>query len=149
MADSIQLFLIRHGIAADRGPAWPDDGKRPLTEKGVARLRREVKALAALDVSFDLVLVSPPVTVTDALAPSGTPAQVVEELGKHTRRRRIALVGHEPNLGELAARLIGSRAAIDFKKGAICRIDVETLPPSRAGRLRWFATPRILRALGK
>jgi phosphohistidine phosphatase len=168
MADPIQLFLIRHGIAADRGPAWPDDGKRPLTEKGLARLRREVKALAALDVAFDLVLVSPlvrarqtadvfaermaphpPVTVIDALAPSGTPAQVVEELGKHTRRRRIALVGHEPNLGELAARLIGSRVAIEFKKGAICRIDVEALPPSRPGRLRWFATPRILRALGK
>ena len=48
---------------------------------------------------------------------------------KHSRRSRIALVGHEPGIGELAARLAGVRQPVEFKKGAICRIDVETLPP--------------------
>jgi phosphohistidine phosphatase len=168
MAEPIELYLIRHGVAAERGSAWPDDTKRPLTQKGIVRLRREVKALNTLGVSFDVVLASPlartrqtaeilaeglltkpAVTLVEALAPSGTAGQVIEELGKHARRRRVALVGHEPNLGELAGKLIGTRAAIEFKKGAICRIDVETLPPSRAGRLRWFATPRMLRGLGR
>jgi phosphohistidine phosphatase len=168
MADPIELYLIRHGVAAERGPAWPDDTKRPLTQKGIARLRREVKALNRLGISFDVVLASPlmrcrqtadvfaeglsprpAVALVEALAPSGTAAEVIEELGKHARRRRIALVGHEPNIGELAAKLLGTRTAIEFKKGAICRLDVETLPPSRAGRLRWFVTPRMLRDLGK
>ena len=30
-------------------------------------------------------------------------------------------------MGELAARLLGTRRAIEFKKGAICRIDVAAL----------------------
>ena len=26
-----ELYLIRHGVAEERGEAWPDDSKRPLT----------------------------------------------------------------------------------------------------------------------
>ena len=59
------------------------------------------------------------------------------------------MVGHEPCLGELAARLLGMRKPLEFKKGAICRIDVTALPPTGPGRLRWFLTPRILRTMGK
>ena len=66
-----------------------------------------------------------------------------------TRVSRIALVGHEPGLGELAAKLISARRAIEFKKGAICRIDVESLPPAGPGALRWFLTPKIMRELRK
>jgi len=58
-------------------------------------------------------------------------------------------VGHEPMLGELAARLIGSRHPIEFKKGGVCRLDVEDLPPAGPGDLRWLLTPKILRALKK
>jgi hypothetical protein len=43
------------------------------------------------------------------LAPAGTPSAVIQELAKHTRKARIALAGHEPNLGELAAKLIAGR----------------------------------------
>lgn len=132
------------------------------------RLRQEASALNALGVSFDQILTSPlvrtrqtadviaeamsakaPVATLDALAPSGTPAQVIEELGRYARRQKIALVGHEPNIGELAAKLLGLRTAVEFKKGAICRIDVETLPPARSGHLRWFATSKMLRKMKK
>ena len=62
---------------------------------------------------------------------------MIPELSKHLRKGRIALVGHEPNIGELAARLIGARLPMEFKKGAICRIDFEVLPPK--GMLREIA----------
>jgi phosphohistidine phosphatase SixA len=58
-------------------------------------------------------------------------------------------VGHEPAIGSLAARLIGSRHSLEFKKGAIARVDVSALPPTGAGSLHWFLTPRLLRKLGK
>jgi phosphohistidine phosphatase len=87
----------------------------------------------------------PSVSTSDALAPAGTPAAVIQEVGKHSKKGRVALVGHEPNIGELAGRLIGSRTALEFKKGAICRIDFEAFPPKGAGQLRWFLTPRMLR----
>jgi phosphohistidine phosphatase len=89
----------------------------------------------------------PSVTFTDALAPAGTPAAIFQELGKHMRKARIALVGHEPNIGELAARLINSRTPIEFKKGGICRIDFEIFPPKGSGQLRWFVPPKLLRKL--
>lgn len=163
---TLELYLVRHGIAAERGEAYPDDSTRPLTTQGIARLRKEGKGLDALGVSLDLIITSPlvrakqtadvlseslkghpPITTTDALAPAGTPAAVFQELGRHMRKGRIALVGHEPNLGELAARLIGARHPLEFKKGGMCRIDFTVFPPKGTGQLVWLATPKMLRAL--
>jgi phosphohistidine phosphatase len=163
-----ELYLIRHGLAAERGENYPDDSKRPLTSRGIQRLKQEGKALVALDVVIDVILTSPlvrtrqtaeiiagvfrntpPIVNVASLSPTGTHNAIVEDLAKQQRRHRIALVGHEPCIGELASRLIGLRRALDFKKGAICRIDVTALPPTGAGRLRWFLTPRILRRIGK
>ena len=161
---ALELYLVRHGIAAERGPEYPDDSKRPLTGEGISALRKEAKALAALGVSFDLIISSPltrtrqtaevlsehlagetDVVLSEALAPAGSPAAVMHEVAKHPRRTRLALVGHEPNIGELAGQLIGARLPIPFKKGAICRIDFDVLPPKTPGRLVWFVPPRLLR----
>ena len=168
MAGSVELYLIRHAIAAERGEEWPDDGKRPLTDEGVARMRKAARGLARLGADIDVIFTSPlvrarqtaeivaaaldarPSIVTmDALAPGASYAALIADLEKHGRKNRLGLVGHEPGLGEFAGRLIGSRHAIEFKKGAICRIDVEQLPPAGPGHLRWFMSPRILRAIKK
>jgi phosphohistidine phosphatase len=163
-----ELSLIRHGVAAERGDAWPDDSKRPLTEAGIERMRKAARGLARLDITIDIVFTSPlvrarqtadivvaaldprPSLITiDSLAPGGAYAALMADLEKHARKNRIALVGHEPAIGELAARLIGSRHAIEFKKGAVCRIDVDDIPPAGPGSLRWFLTPRFLREVKK
>jgi phosphohistidine phosphatase len=166
MAGPYQLYLIRHAVAEERGDAWPDDSKRPLTEEGTSRLRKSARGLVRLGVDFDVILTSPfvrarqtadavasvydprPHIVTaESLAPGGAYHALIAELEKQARRTRIALVGHEPGLGELAARLTGSRHPLEFKKGALCRIDVEALPPTGPGTLRWLLTPRIMRSL--
>jgi phosphohistidine phosphatase len=163
---TLELYLVRHGIAAERGDEYPDDSTRPLTSGGIARLKREAKALDALGVGFDVIISSPlvrakqtadtlaesmksrpSVILSDSLTPAGTPSAVFQELAKHMRKPRIALVGHEPNMGELAAKFIGARAPLEFKKGAICRIDFEVFPPKGMGQLRWFLTPKMLREM--
>jgi phosphohistidine phosphatase SixA len=58
-------------------------------------------------------------------------------------------VGHEPDLGRLAAWLIGSREPLTFKKGGVCRIDVAGTAEPRDGVLVWMATPKMLRALAQ
>ena len=78
---------------------------------------------------------------------SAPPPEARARWEKARKGSRIALVGHEPNLGELAARLIGARAPLEFKKGAVCRIDFEVLPPKGVGHLQWFLQPRMLRKL--
>src|SRR5262245_2134910 len=141
---SYELYLIRHGVAEERGEKWPDDAKRPLTERGMTKMRRNARGLARLGVTLDVVLTSPfvrarqtaeilagafeprPALVqADSLTPDGSYEMVIADLAKHTRRSRIALVGHEPSIGSLAARLAGSRRPLEFKKGAICRIDLK------------------------
>jgi phosphohistidine phosphatase len=163
---TLELYLIRHGVAAERGEEFPDDSKRPLTSDGIARLRKEAKALDELGVQFDQLLTSPlvrarqtadvfaetmkskpPIAIIDALTPAGSPAAVIQDLGKYMRKASIALVGHEPNMGELAAYLIGAKVPLPFKKGAICRIDFSVFPPKGKGALCWFVTPRMLRKL--
>lgn len=160
------LYLIRHAIAEDRSDEWPDDGKRPLTTKGIAKMREVVAGLAALEPQIEDVLSSPLVrakqtadvlleglkpaprlSIVPALAPGGAPAQIAEALSGHAGAESLAIVGHEPGLGELAAWLVGAKTPFAFKKGGICRIDVAKLPPGGTGQLVWFATPKMLRAL--
>lgn len=162
----VQLYLVRHAIAEERGVAWPDDALRPLTADGRARMRKAAKGLAHLGMSVDVVLTSPlvrarqtaeilaaafdgqpPVVLFEPLTPDAGQTALLDALRKHSRKPRLALVGHEPDLGALAARLIGARQPLAFKKGAVCRIDLDTLPPSSPGTLRWFVTPAILRAV--
>jgi phosphohistidine phosphatase len=166
MAATRSLYLVRHAIAEERGPKWPDDTERPLTADGAARMRRAVKGLDRLREPIALVLTSPlvravqtaeilsrglparpDVTVLPALAPGTPPSRVVQALADYEKPKVIALVGHEPDLGHLAAWLIGARTPLEFRKGAVCRIDTVDWPATRESRLIWFTTPRILRRL--
>lgn len=161
------VFLVRHAIAAPRGDDWPDDDERPLTHAGAARMRRAVSGLRALGMEVDVVVTSPLVRAVEtadllvaglkpvpslqvlpALAPGVAPAKAADALAAIDTKRHLAVVGHEPGMGELAAWLIGARTPLPFKKGAVCRIDLDGPVTARAGRLVWFATPKMLRAMG-
>jgi phosphohistidine phosphatase len=91
----------------------------------------------------------PKVTDLASLAVGGRPSAVIADLARFSKRRHLALVGHAPGIGDVAARLLGARHGLDFKKGAVCGIEVDALPPTRAGTLLWFATPRMLRSMGR
>jgi phosphohistidine phosphatase len=164
---SYELYLVRHAIAAERGDAWPDDTKRPLTTRGVNRFKDSLPGLKWLDFAVDEIFTSPlvrakqtadllaagvpgvhlTVKLLDPMAPGHAAAAVITQLAKVAKRQRIALVGHEPDLGELAAHLIGASHPLSFKKGGMCRIDIGALAAKRTGSLIWFVTPKILRRL--
>jgi phosphohistidine phosphatase len=164
VGDQLTLYLVRHAIAADRGPAWPDDSKRPLTSDGMKKFRRAARGVADLGVEVDRMLTSPlvrarqtaellaaalpgdpPIVETHALAPGASFEALVKIVEEYGDCRALALVGHEPGIGDLAARLIGAPSPLEFKKGAVCRIDFDAWPPPPPGRLRWFATQKILK----
>jgi phosphohistidine phosphatase len=126
-----------------------------------------VRGLRTLDVEVEMILTSPyarcrqtaeilaegspgapPVIVFDALRPGGRIPDVVDGTGDYPRCAALALVGHEPSIGILAAQLIGAHGSVPFKKGAVCRIDVETFPPRGPGQLVWLLPPKVLRRLG-
>jgi phosphohistidine phosphatase len=168
MPGPFHLYLVRHAIAEERGPAWPDDSQRPLTAEGAKRWRREATGLVAIDARPDLILTSPftrarqtadllaaafakkpKVMELAALKPGVKARDVLRALQQPEGRiDSLALVGHEPDLGELAALLVGFKTAPEFKKGGVARIDVAILPPpAGSGQLHSWLTPKILRAL--
>jgi phosphohistidine phosphatase len=168
MHSPVELYLVRHGLAEERGERYPDDSLRPLTNDGVGRMQEEALGLRVLGVELEEILTSPytrarqtaeaiargygrTVRVTDveALAPGGGFEDLLQALEGRAGLHSLALVGHEPDIGQLAARLLGARRAIAFKKGAICCIEVPSLPPAGPGTLQWFLPPRLLRKIGK
>ena len=86
-------------------------------------------------------------------APGHAPDAVYRTLKTHEDAACLAVVGHEPSLGQLVSFLLtGSPTAarVELKKGAVCAIDLEDLRGRRPkGTLRWAMTPRQLRKLGK
>lgn len=164
MAHALSLYLVRHAVAAERGEAYPDDTLRPLTPKGMAKFRTAVEGLARFDVAVDTILASPlvrarqtadilasglpgspSVVETDALRPGARFEQLVRAVAECRECMAIALVGHEPHIGEAAARLVGASGPLEFGKGAVCRIDFDEWPADGPGRLHWFITQKLLR----
>ena len=143
MEASMELILVRHAIAA---PALPgeDDASRALTPKGIRRFRRCVRGLGRLGVGIDLLLHSPKrraVETADLLADllegesrvtSLLAAPPSMDLLDLCTAPRVALVGHEPWLGELACWLLtgvmDAASRFAMRKGGVAMLRGEPRP---------------------
>jgi phosphohistidine phosphatase len=166
----MNLLLIRHGIAEDRFEFARENGnddERPLTEKGVARMRAGAEGLVRLVPALD-VLASSPLTrarqtadivqkvygkprpmIVDALYPGREPEEVADWLGFLPADATVAAVGHEPDLSELVGWLAtGERHGfVEMKKGGACLLEIAGSPGACSARIEWLLTPRQLRLL--
>jgi phosphohistidine phosphatase len=164
----MELYLLRHGIAADRNPRrFPHDSHRPLTEEGIARTCKVAQALAALKTDFSVVLTSPYVRarqtadimveelrmpgkprLCDSLAPGGRAGELIAEVKRVCKRRdsRVLLVGHEPDLSRLASLLISGRpdADLTLKKAGLCVLQTDDLTAGRCASLQLLLTPKLM-----
>lgn len=154
-----ELLLLRHGIAVERDPAIPDDA-RALTPAGRRRTQAVVERLVALGLHSDRLVSSPllrarqtaelavaaglapALEVDPALAPEGDPWSL---LRWPAGIRRLALVGHEPDLGNLAAALIGAPAgSVVVKKAGVVLLQL-AMPPATPGLSRAQAGSGLVR----
>ena len=157
----MQIYLLRHGIAEDAGPALPDS-ERALTEEGREKLRRVLKRARAADVSIGVLLSSPlkraaetaevaaevlgytgKIVRSAALEPDASPREAWNEIRARRDEPSLLLASHEPLMSSLAAFLLGCPALqVDMKKAGLVRIDCEALAEPR-GVLKWMITPGI------
>lgn len=166
---ALDLYLLRHGDAADRVTGgYARDEERPLTERGREEARAAGLALRELQTRLIQIITSPLVraqqtaqivaeiarpaqglTIAQALAPGGEPETIAALLAESPADSAILLVGHMPDLGELAGWFLwhDPLATLPFRTGGLCRITVPT-PPGPGGDLRWFLPPKLLRKLG-
>jgi phosphohistidine phosphatase len=161
----MKLTIIRHGIAVPAGTEGIPDAERPLTNKGRRRFEEVARGLAEICEPPDVLLTSPlpraaetaeiaaaawgAVSVTsEPVLAQGSVEEIISVLARQAPDQHVAIVGHEPTVSALLARLLGSAAGerLAFRKGGVAHLDV---PGALAdgGRLEWFTRPRILRAL--
>jgi len=162
----MELLIIRHAIAYERDRhRWADDGARPLSPSGVRRSRKAAAGLKELCKVPDRLLASPLIRARETakiltevagwppaeIAPELTPgkgAGAVLTLLARDRSKRIAIVGHQPDLSALLAACLlkdDRTVPIEMKKNAVACLSFDGR--ARVGRaaLKWLATPRMLR----
>ena len=163
---SCRLLLLRHGIAEEPStdqPAEQADAARPLTAAGRRRTRAVLQRLVQRQLLCDRLFSSPllrawqtaelavatelapAIELAEPLAPGGDALAWLARLAAlhPLAGQTIALVGHEPDLGGLAAALIGARpGSLQLKKAGVAVL--QWWPDQPAARLQLLLTPKLL-----
>lgn len=149
----MRIGLLRHGIAAD---AAPSDFERELTAEGWTELEHLLDTLVRTPWRPGAILHSPAVRTTqtafavharfpmiplldvDALALPSL-ERILQEAARHSDP---LLVGHEPTMGNLCARLLGApTGGIRFERAGFALLELDRLPATRPARLLTFVSP--------
>lgn len=148
----MRLALLRHGIAEDEAVS---DHERHLTTQGALEVERLVYTLRHQGWAPGVILHSPLVRTTETAAivhrhypgverraepvvAHGSLDAILELAAHHPDP---VLVGHQPTMGRLAARIIGAApGSLPLERGAFALFEVD-LPLLRAGRLVLFTPP--------
>ncbi|MDP2313984.1 MAG: phosphoglycerate mutase family protein [Pseudomonadota bacterium] len=165
----MHLYLIRHATAADAPAGTTPEGlpegidaadaDRPLTPRGARRFCEVVRGLERLGIGFDRVYHSPllrAVQTAELLDGLVTGETIVsthlagppsELFLTSLDGDRVAVVGHQPWLGELLGILtlgtVEAGRAFTWKKGGVAWLEGEPAPNGMT--VRGFWAPRILR----
>ena len=162
----MKLYLLRHGDAVEAGDPKFKEAERPLTPKGIQRTKQLAHALQQMEISFEAMLSSPLVRaretaeivvrglessgkleLTDSLTPFGSMENLVSLL-KTLRPvpENVLLVGHEPYLSGFISLLCtgGPGLSLTMKKGALCRLEVDSPSCGKCATLEWLVQPRLI-----
>jgi phosphohistidine phosphatase len=166
----MNIFILRHGIAVERGTkGFENDSERPLTSKGKRQLRKSTEAMKRMKLRYDLILSSPykrakqtaeivaeelklkkRLKFSDTLKSENDPETMIGEIaGLKPAPKNVLLVGHEPYLSHLISRLVSGNGnmAMDFKKGGLCKLEVENLAGAARAQLVWLLTPKLMKEM--
>lgn len=162
----MKLLLVRHAAAVPRGTPGVPDEQRPLTSEGRTEFSVAARGLARITDRPVVLLTSPlprarataeivarafermEPTIEPALAHDSVDGIIVALKTQSPGEGTVAVVGHEPTLSALLARLLGisEHSGVAFEKGGAALVDLPHGPSAR-GRLIWFLEPGILRCL--
>jgi phosphohistidine phosphatase len=165
----MQLLVIRHAIAMDRedfATTGRPDSDRPLTDTGRRRMRKNARGLQRIAPLPDLIATSPWLRAADTarviaetlgmermetieeLTPDHHPRELAAWLNERGEAQTVAVVGHEPHLGEVVTWLLGGNGSnVEFKKGGASLLRIDGKVEAGAAVLMWHVTPAQLRGL--
>jgi phosphohistidine phosphatase len=163
----VQVVLFRHGPAEVRDALqWPDDDRRPLTQKGRAQTRRAARGIDRLVAPVDRILTSPSdrthataeilrevldaeadVEPWEELASGRLAAPIFERLrGTVETGQTVVLVGHDPTLTEFVGLALAGEGIglVRLTKGGAALLEFPGSLGPGAGRLLWLLTRKQL-----
>jgi len=162
----MKLYILRHGDAGEAGDPRYKETERPLTAKGIQRTKQLAHVLREMEITMDFILTSPLTRARETaeivarglklggkmreiehLAPSGNMEELVHQLNMiRPAPKNILLVGHEPYLSGFISLLCtgGPGLPMVFKKGALCRLELQVLTCGKCAALDWLLQPRII-----
>ena len=154
------LYFMRHGDAG-HGSSDPNDDARELTSAGIAALRGAEALWRSLNLRPDLVLTSSlprasqtaellaeglalerPVVQDERLLPGARWSDLARAMAAHPGARRVAFVGHEPDLSTAICLLSGA-SSVRMRKGSIACLEFPGVPEPGAGELAWLLDPDL------
>jgi phosphohistidine phosphatase len=158
----IEVYLIRHGIARDRDQHTTDE-ERPLTPKGQEKTQKVAQQLKEIGLRFDQILTSPLIRAQQTaqilqqvrlgdtvqeffpLAPGGKIQDWLDTL-ESFRGQTLALVGHQPDLGNWAELLVWGEIAgqIVVKKAGVVGLRLPDTEPLGKSELTVLISPKWL-----
>jgi phosphohistidine phosphatase len=164
------LYILRHATAEEAAEGG-DDGARKLTARSRDRMCNAAAGLRAMGLKFDAILTSPLVRAAEtaeivsaafnnepapqvlpALASGVPPAEVLAVLKPFTRDQQVMIVGHEPQLSNLASQLLSGSADLvhlRLKTGGCIALELPQRFERGGAELRWMLTHRQLRRMRK
>jgi len=167
----MNLYIIRHAIAVERGaPGYDDDSQRPLTDAGRKKMKKIAKGMHQLKVKLDVILSSPyvrardtarllanefemkdKVALSDLLIPPGNFERLIDEIREKYDVNNLALVGHEPMLSSLISWLATGNTdmKVALKKGGVACLSADNLYQDGRATLNWLLTPALMLTLSK
>lgn len=126
----MELILWRHAEAEDAGAGG--DMARALTKRGRRQSERMGEWLRSRISDEWRVLASPAKRAVqtakglgmeleerEALGPGAAPAAILREADWPGGTHSVVIVGHQPTLGEAAARILGAHGDVGIRKAAI------------------------------
>jgi phosphohistidine phosphatase len=163
----MNIYLLRHGIAMDKGEWKGPDSDRPLTKEGSRKMKKAAKGLRHLNLKLDWILTSPyrrafdtatitakelklkkKVRIIKSLAADGDPKALVRYLSQSMHNwESVLLVGHEPYLSDLISVWIAGqgRTGLLLDKGGLAKLVADSVTYDKSAHLEWLLTPKILK----
>lgn len=128
----MDLILWRHAEAEDGGADLPDEDRK-LTAKGREQAKQIARWLESCLPKQTTVYASPArrtrqtaralskkFETLDALGAGASAGALLKAVGWPRIERTVVIVGHQPSLGQAAAKLLSGKAGdISIKKGAL------------------------------
>jgi phosphohistidine phosphatase len=151
----VKLYLVRHAEAIERSGTTPD-ASRYLTTKGRLVFRKIARRVRKAGIAPAVIFTSPllravqtaeilaerlkhegHVVVARELSPGFDLQALRALLSGAGNPMEAALVGHEPDLGDLAATLLALPGGFPLRKGAVLALDADGSARKGTAKFLW------------